>query len=89
MVRKCTIFLGKIFIFQRSVSILYIQESQFALVGDTGEATTESSLSMMREADHIFTLWCSGRSYMEGMLVTLKMIKRQDVFSQVNQKVRP
>jgi len=61
-------------------------ESQFALVGDSGEATTESSLSMMREADHIFTLWCSGRSYMEGMLVTLKMIKRQDVFSQVNQK---
>jgi len=61
-------------------------ESQFALVGDSGEATTESSLSMMREADHIFTLWCSGRTYMEGMLVTLKMIKRQDVFSQVNQK---
>ena len=58
------------------------------MVGDSGEATTESSLSMMREADHIFTLWCSGRSYMEGMLVTLKMIKRQDVFSQVNQKVR-
>ena len=57
------------------------------MVGDSGEATTESSLSMMREADHIFTLWCSGRSYMEGMLVTLKMIKRQDVFSQVNQKV--
>ena len=57
------------------------------MVGDSGEATTESSLSMMREADHIFTLWCSGRTYMEGMLVTLKMIKRQDVFSQVNQKV--
>ena len=42
---------------------------------------------MTKEADHVYTLWCSGRTNMEGMLVTLRMLKRQDIFSQVHQNV--
>ena len=57
------------------------------MVGDAGEAAVESSLTMTKEADHVYTLWCSGRSNMEGMLVTLRMVKRQDVFSQIHQNV--
>lgn len=63
-------------------------ETQFALIGDAGEKEIVSSLAMTREADHIFTLWCSGRSNVAGMLATLKLVKRQDVFTQVHAKVR-
>jgi len=69
--------------FEASQSFL---ETQFSMVGDAGELKAESALAMSKEADHIFTLWCSGRTYMEGMLVTLRMVKRQDIFSQVHQK---
>ena len=62
-------------------------ETQFALIGDAGEREIVSSLAMTREADHIFTLWCSGRLNMTGMLTTLKLVKRQDVFNQVHSKV--
>ena len=58
------------------------------MVGDAGELKAESSLTMTKEADHVYTLWCSGRNNMEGMLVTLRMLKRQDVFSQIHQNVR-
>ena len=44
-------------------------------------------MTVTREADHIFTLWCSGRSNISGMLATLKLIKRQDVFTQVHASV--
>jgi len=59
-------------------------ETQFALIGDAGEKELVSSMTVTREADHIFTLWCSGRSNISGMLATLKLIKRQDVFTQVH-----
>ena len=57
------------------------------MVGDGGEQSSESALEMAKEADHVYTLWCSGRNNMEGMLVTLRMVKRQDVFSQIHQNV--
>lgn len=36
---------------------------------------------MLKESDSVFTLWCSGRICCEGMLVELKLIKRQDLLS--------
>merc|ERR1712130_879572 len=69
--------------FEKAQSFL---ESQFALIGDGGEKELVSSMAMTREADHVFTLWCSGRSNIAGMLATLKMVKRQDVFTQVHAK---
>ena len=71
--------------FEKAQSFL---ESQFALIGDSGEKELVSSMAMTREADHVFTLWCSGRNNIAGMLATLKMVKRQDVFTQVHAKVR-
>jgi hypothetical protein len=58
-------------------------EENFALVGDDGKKETESSETalMMKESDSVFTLWCSGRVCVEGMLVELKLIKRQDLLS--------
>ncbi|KAK7575547.1 hypothetical protein V9T40_011833 [Parthenolecanium corni] len=53
----------------------------FALVGDDGKATTSSSNSMKKDSEHLYTLWCSGRTCCEGMLVELKFLKRQDLFS--------
>lgn len=58
-------------------------EDQFALVGDDGKKETEQLASgvLMKESDSIFTLWCSGRTCVEGMLLELKLIKRQDLLS--------
>jgi Protein of unknown function (DUF1682) len=57
-------------------------EDNFALVGDDGKKETEQvSGVLMKESDSIFTLWCSGRVCVEGMLLELKLIKRQDLLS--------
>lgn len=58
-------------------------EDNFALVGDDGKKETDLSETglMLKESDSIFTLWCSGRVCCEGMLVELKLIKRQDLLS--------
>ncbi|XP_065220109.1 PAT complex subunit CCDC47 [Planococcus citri] len=53
----------------------------FAFVGDDGKATTTSSNAVTKESEHLFTLWCSGRTCCEGMLVELKFQKRQDLIS--------
>ncbi|CAG9130624.1 unnamed protein product [Plutella xylostella] len=42
-----------------------------------------------REAEHCFTMWCSGRSCCEGMLLTLKLIKRQDLLNVLINVARP
>jgi Protein of unknown function (DUF1682) len=58
-------------------------EENFALVGDDGKKETDVTETglMLKESDSVFTLWCSGRVCVEGMLVELKLIKRQDLLS--------
>lgn len=58
-------------------------EENFALVGDDGKKETDLSETglMIKESDSVFTLWCSGRVCCEGMLVELKLIKRQDLLA--------
>lgn len=58
-------------------------EENFAMVGDDGKKETDISETglMIKESDSVFTLFCSGRVCIEGMLVELKLIKRQDLFS--------
>jgi hypothetical protein len=64
---------------QSHISLL---EEQFALVGDDGKKESEGNpAGFVKEADSVFWLWCSGRTLVEGMLVELKMIKRQDLVS--------
>ncbi|XP_053610554.1 PAT complex subunit CCDC47 isoform X2 [Plodia interpunctella] len=66
-------------------------DDNFTLVGETGldvvAATDERG--WRREAEHCFTMWCSGRVCCEGMLLTLKLIKRQDLVHVLLGLVRP
>lgn len=59
-------------------------EENFALIGDDSKKDTDLSQPvglMMKESDSVFTLWCSGRVCCEGMLIELKLIKRQDLLA--------
>jgi hypothetical protein len=60
-------------------------EENFSLVGDDRKERENSDggpvSGFLRESDSIFSLWCSGRTIVEGMLVELKLIKRQDLMS--------
>ena len=65
-------------------------EENFVLVGDDGRKETESStMSFVKESESIYTLWCSGRTCCEGMLVELRMIKRQDLLALIIGLVKP
>jgi len=58
--------------------------------GDDGTSTeVQSSAGLMKEAENIYALWCTGRTYCEGMLVTLKLLKRQDLISSIARFMRP
>ncbi|KAJ2945491.1 hypothetical protein O0L34_g302 [Tuta absoluta] len=67
-------------------------DDNFTLVGETGSDIVvgdDSTRGWRREAEHCFTMWCSGRLCCEGMLLTLKLIKRQDLVHQLIGVVRP
>ncbi|XP_059619364.1 PAT complex subunit CCDC47 [Phlebotomus argentipes] len=63
-------------------------EENFVLVGDDGKLENESH-GLIKESESTFTLWCSGRTCCEGMLVELKMIKRQDLVAIIAGLLRP
>lgn len=63
-------------------------DDNFVLVGDDGKQDNENP-GLMKESESLYTLWCSGRTCCEGMLVELKMIKRQDLVSLVAGLMRP
>lgn len=44
------------------------------LTGDDGKQAVENG-GLQKESENVYTLWCSGRTNMEGMLVELKFIK--------------
>jgi len=65
---------------------------QFALVGDDGSTTDLASTTrshFVKETDSCISLWCSGRAGTLGMLVQLKLIKRQDLITVISQLIRP
>lgn len=63
-------------------------EDNFVLVGDDGKMENENP-GLNKESESLYTLWCSGRTCCEGMLVELKMIKRQDLVALVAGLMRP
>ncbi|XP_054707849.1 PAT complex subunit CCDC47-like [Uloborus diversus] len=65
-----------------------ILENNFALVGDDGKKEIESP-GLQKESENVYTLWCSGRVCVEGMLVELKLLKRQDLVSLISNMFRP
>jgi hypothetical protein len=56
-------------------------ESQFSIVGDDGTGKEVTAGVLMKESENVYALWCSGRSCVEGMLVELKLLKRQDLIN--------
>ncbi|CAG9564957.1 unnamed protein product [Danaus chrysippus] len=64
-------------------------EDNFTLVGESGSDMVPEDRGWRREAEHCFTMWCSGRQCCEGMLLTLKLIKRQDLVNVLLGVVRP
>ena len=57
--------------------------------GDDGTSQEMQSGVLVKESENIYTLWCSGRVCCEGMLVTLKLLKRQDLVSTLARMFRP
>ena len=53
----------------------------YLITGDDGVAKEVSSGVLMKESENVYALWCSGRSCVEGMLVELKLLKRQDLIN--------
>lgn len=65
-------------------------ESNFSLVGDDGAKNVEDiETPMTKESENAFTLWCSGRVCCEGMLVEIKLLKRQDIVSLIANAMKP
>lgn len=76
-------------------------EDNFVLIGgateaDAGrpgsaedEAVADREIAFSKESESLYTLWCSGRTCCEGMLVELKMIKRQDLVAVMADIMRP
>ncbi len=65
-------------------------ESNFALVGDDGSKNIEDvETQLVKESEHGFILWCSGRAGVEGMLVEIRLLKRQDLVSVIANLMKP
>ncbi|CAH2043340.1 unnamed protein product, partial [Iphiclides podalirius] len=65
-------------------------DDNFTLVGEAdANVSIGNDRGWRREAEHCFTMWCSGRVCCEGMLLTLKLIKRQDLVHILLGFVRP
>lgn len=66
-----------------------ILEEQFSIVGDDGTSKEAQSGTFVKESENVYALWCSGRACVEGMLVELKLIKRQDLISTIAGFMKP
>jgi hypothetical protein len=65
-------------------------ESQFSLVGDDGAQNIEDIQDPMnKDSENCFTFWCSGRICCEGMLIELKLLKRQDLVGVIANAIKP
>ena len=63
-------------------------ELQFTLVGDDGTKNIEDIQEpMTKESENIFTFWCSGHISREGILVELKLLKRQDLVGVISSQL--
>lgn len=77
-------------------------EDNFVLIGGTTDSDASRpsadsaeaddggrTVAFSKESESLYTLWCSGRTCCEGMLVELKMIKRQDLVALMADLMRP
>lgn len=64
-------------------------ETHFSIVGDDGTGKEPTMGVLMKESENVYALWCSGRSCVEGMLVELKLLKRQDLVNVLLRLFKP
>ncbi|KAK7499371.1 hypothetical protein BaRGS_00009346, partial [Batillaria attramentaria] len=64
-------------------------ETHFCIVGDDGTGKEPTTGVLMKESENVYALWCSGRSCVEGMLVELKLLKRQDLVNVLLRLFKP
>lgn len=64
-------------------------DKSYKFSGDDGTLENKENNGFIKESENIFTLWCSGRTCCEGMLVELKLIKRQDLIAIIAGMMRP
>lgn len=64
-------------------------EDNFAMIGDDTNKEKEGPDGFIKESESIYTLWCSGRTCCEGMLVELKLIRRQDLVAIISDLMKP
>lgn len=87
-------------VYEKSRELL---REEFSLVGGSpqldgkkGDDESDQSLAnfkkqkgMVRFTDSMFTLWNSGRIGMDGLLIEINLLKRQDLFSMALNLIRP
>lgn len=88
-------------VYEKSRDLL---KEQFSLVGgspqvndgkksdddtDQAMATFKKQRGLVRFTDNMFTLWNSGRIGMDGLLIEINLLKRQDLFSMALNLIRP
>lgn len=56
------------------VFFIYTDWQSYSFAGDDGKMPPENA-GLQKESENVYTLWCSGRINVEGMLVELKFIK--------------
>lgn len=69
-----------------------MQVISLTIIGDDGtarEPNQQVTSHLVKETDSTFAIWCSGRAGCQGMLVQLKLLKRQDLVSVISQMIRP
>ncbi|XP_052223443.1 PAT complex subunit CCDC47-like isoform X1 [Dreissena polymorpha] len=67
-----------------------ILEENFAIIGDDGLSKEAKGTGVFnKESENVYTLWCSGRTCVEGMLVELRLLKRQDLINVMTTIMKP
>ncbi|CAD5215550.1 unnamed protein product [Bursaphelenchus okinawaensis] len=56
-----------------------VLREQFALVGDDGTSQEPQGGNLIKDTEYNYSIWCSGRVGVKGMLSQLKLVKRQDL----------
>lgn len=76
-------------------------ERNFSVVGDDGNSTDPQAVKqepggeigngiLIKESENSYGLWCTGRHGCDGMLIQLKLVKRQDLINGViMQAIKP
>jgi len=68
-----------------------VLEENFYFLGDNSSKVEDDAGKRQynKMSDSLFQMWCSGRICCEGMLVELKLLKRQDIVALISNIFRP